>query len=361
MTYLDFNEITEQLDLLSFLDNEGIDYKESHGSSGEQVNLRTCPYCGNANWKVYANRTTGFGNCFRCNQTFNKLHLVKALLGDPSWSTVIELTKAVIADQGFVFKQKPVVEPVVEKQSVELPYSVSLPIGDSNLQYLEQRGIDIKIANYFDLRYCQDGEWQFKKDGQLHHQDFSKRVIIPIYDLNGDLVTFQGRDITGQAKRKYLFPSTLPSAGKFLYNGHNAFGASAVVLVEGVFDVFALKIAIDSDPRLRNVTPIGSFGKHLSSSEKVADDQLGQFIRLKQQGLTTVTIMWDGEFDALRAALRAGKSLQKIGLIVKIAFLPKGKDPNEVDSTTVVNALLDAQLLTAANCVKWTLNNPYVE
>lgn len=44
----------------------------------------------------------------------------------------------------------------------------------------------------------------------------------------------------------------------------------------------ALKIAMDAEPALRDVVPIGPFGKHLSNSPG-ADDQLAKFLRLKNE------------------------------------------------------------------------------
>ena len=86
-----------------------------------------------------------------------------------------------------------------------------------------------------------------KEDGDVWYQDFSSRVIIPVYDLRGNLVTFQGRDITGKSDRKYLFPVGLPSTGRFLFNGHVAFnGCREILIGEGAFDVMAQQKAIDA-------------------------------------------------------------------------------------------------------------------
>jgi DNA primase len=59
---------------------------------------------------------------------------------------------------------------------------------------------------------------------------------------------------------------------------------------------------------------------------------------MQDRGLKSVTIMWDGEKSALKSAGKACELLKGIGLKVYIALLPKGKDPNEVDATTVRRA-----------------------
>jgi DNA primase len=243
-----------------------------------------------------------------------------------------------------------------------MPPSFALPTHDGrNLLYLDKRGVTNEWAQYFHLRFCEEGWWNFKReDGTTGGQRFDNRLLIPVYDLDGTFVTFQGRDVSGEnVEKKYLFPSGLPGTGRFLLNGQNALNRSQVVMVEGFFDVAATKIAFDDDPELRLVEPVGSFGKHLSGGHDDGNDQIGRFLTLKRSGLKQVTIMWDGEVKALEAAIGAGQMLQKIGLAVKIALLPAGCDPNEVPAEVVRKTFWDARPLTAAQIVKWKLNNPY--
>ncbi len=86
-------------------------------------------------------------------------------------------------------------------------------------------------------------------------QKGERRLLIPVYDLDGKLVTFQGRDIIGDQDAKYLFPPALPGTGRFLYNGHNAVRARRIAMGEGAFDVFSLKAAIDGESDLRDIVP----------------------------------------------------------------------------------------------------------
>lgn len=142
-------------------------------------------------------------------------------------------------------------------------------------------------------------------------------------------MSFQGRDITGTADRKYLFPNGFASTGEHLYNGHNVRGTDTVVLGEGVFDVVAIKIAFDEEQDLRHIVPIGSFGKHLALG------QIAKFRTLAERGVKNVVIMWDGELEATKDAIRAGLKLIGLGFNVKIASLPNGCDPNEISAANV--------------------------
>jgi DNA primase len=359
----ELNELLERVDLEFFLDFEGIDYKATTGHSGEQFNVRECPVCGASKWKVYLNADTGLGNCFSgsCQATFNKFSFIKAHIGAGGPREVEDHLKSLARELGWRPKRK-IEYAVQEETACKLPASIELPTEDGqNLLYLEKRGFDAEIARYFHLRYCHEGFHVYKKpDGTNGVQNFSGRVIIPVYDLDGDLVTYQGRDVTGDSEKKYLFPSALPGTGRFIYNGHNANHARRIVIAEGAFDVAAVKRALDQAEDLRDVVPVGTFGKHLSASSS-GNDQYGRFMRLAQTGLQEAVIMWDGEAKVIKDAIKAGELLMRVGIAIRIALLPPGKDPADVDVATVQRCYREAVPLTPRQIVKWRLKPPYRE
>lgn len=361
MTRLSFEEIEEELDFEFFLDRESVSYKQGRGVSGMQFNIKTCPSCDDSRWRTYLGAETGRGNCFVCGRGFNKLSFIHAYLGNDkdNWGDTMRYVNELLREQGWRPKRQ--VMAATFDDEVTLPTSIALPTEDGgNLVYLEQRGFDGEIARYFGLRYCQFGWWKYKDENGINAtQNFSNRVIIPVYDLDGKLKTFQGRDIIGNSDRKYLFPKELPGTGRYLLNGHNVLATDSACMGEGAFDVAAIKIAFDEAPDLRHVVPIGSFGKHLSYGSEVGDDQLGRFNQLRARGLKYVTIMWDGEEKALIAALNAAKLLTGIGLVVRVALLPPGKDPNEISAEEVRKAYYEAKVWSPALDVKWRLRNPY--
>jgi len=355
---MDFAEIEENLDMEFFCETEKIPYRKSRGVNGLQLNIKTCPACGDSRYRTYFGLETGRGNCFVCGRGFNKVSFVYEYK-DRIWSDALRLCNELLSEQGWRPKREAVV--AVEPGEVELPYSQPLPLPTGeNLAYLINRGFDDDISRYLALRWCEFGWYKYKdEDGLEKTQDFSGRIIIPVFDINGVLRTFQGRDITGKSDRRYLFPKMLPGTGRYLYNAHNVIATDHVVMGEGVFDVAAIKMALDTDPSLRHIVPIGSFGKHLSYGAVDGTDQLGQFIILKKRGVTTVTIMWDGERAALASALSAAKLLAGIGLKVRIATLPKDKDPNEVTPDVVVKTFYQASAWSPSLDIKMRLRNPY--
>jgi DNA primase len=356
MSKIDNTELQEALDTIdmeAWLDAEGVRYRSTRGKSGAQFNVKECPVCGNSKYKVFLNQENGLGNCFHgdCETKFNKWKFIHATLGGTARAT-IEHIKHFARTQGW--RPKRVKSAATSEGTLTLPASIALPHNGRNLKYLDNRGITGDVAAYFELRFSHNGKFPYLDTaGEPMEQDYTNRVIVPIFDLEGQLVSFQGRDITGTADRKYLFPPGFASTGSVLYNGHNAHGAEQVVIGEGVFDVAAIKIALDGDMALRDVVPVGTFGKHLSYG--TADSQLARLLQLKEEGLGMITIMWDGEAKAIVDAVDAGLMLRGAGFMVRIAILPKDKDPNEVPPDVVRRAFYHATPLTPGSATKLKL------
>ena len=337
-----------ELDIEQFFDIEGIAYRRTTGKSGLELNVRECPMCGSNEWKVYVNPKNGLGNCFAgshpVDKQFNKLRFVQQHSG--LYGTALNrYVDNQLLEQGWRPKPKETkLESTVDlKQEVVLPPHYILPLPDGRLpDYLAARNVSAELVRYFDLRFIVNGiHAYFDFNKKVATQDFSMRVLIPVYNLVGELCTFQGRDVTGTAIKKYLFPSSMPASGRYLYNGHNAFGKSTVVVLEGVFDVFAVKRAMFSDESLReHVEPIGTFGMHLSGGMGTeTQDQIGSFLALKSAGLRNVILMWDSEKKAINNTIKSAKKLRSIGLNVKIAAFDKeGQDAGESSDADILKA-----------------------
>lgn len=348
----DLGELLDAVDIESWLDSQGIDYRVGRGSSGRQLNIRECPTCGNSQWKAYLNADSGLGNCFAGGhppgESFNKWKFIRAFLGEASGRQVIEHIKAHVESRGWIAKRTTSV--VVQKPvELKLPDSFELPYGGQNIQYLVNRGITDAVTAYLHLRYCHKGWFGYTLDGAEKWMKFDERVLIPVFDLDGKMVNFQGRDITGAQEPKYQFPPGLQSTGTHLLNGMNAKGTKRIAIGEGAFDIAALKLALDGDQSLRDVVPVGTFGKHLSSGSP--ESQESKFAVLRERGVEEATFFWDGEIPATDAAVKAGFLLKKLGLRVRVAMLPKDKDPNEVSASVVREAFYQAVPLTMSSAV----------
>lgn len=345
----DLKELLVDLDFEQWLDTENITFRRGGMSKrGREVNIRDCPVCGSSGWKVYFNLGTNVGKCFAGDHPeeiqFNKLVFMKHHSGK-SRRDFEEYVKNALLEQGWAPKR----EELILKSDVELetplvlPRHYMLPIEGQLPTYLAERKVTPELARYFDLRYCVEGKHAFVDPytDKVRGQDFGMRILLPIYNLDGVMKTFQGRDVTGEAERRYLFPITLPASGKFLYNGHNAKSKHTVVVSEGAFDVINIKRALFDEESLREaVEPIGTFGMHLSGDTvQDEEDQIGAFLTLKAHGLKNVIMMWDSEKQALRNTMRASRRLQSIGLNVKVACLGvEGLDPGDATPEQIIRA-----------------------
>lgn len=349
----DLQELLTQLDMQTWLDSQGIDYTVTRGRSGRQLNVHVCPTCGNSDKKVYLNAETGAGNCFGGShppgENFSKWKFVRAFLGDVPGGEVVRHIQAHVEARPWTTKA-PEVTQVAQPIKLVLPDSYVLPQGRQNLSYLIKRGITPEVTQEFHLRYCHSGFFPYEVDGQPKKMWFNERVLIPVFDLQGVMVTFQGRDVTGNRDPKYLFPPGLAATGNHLLNGHNVRNARRIVVGEGAFDVMATRLAFMTDPALGDVIPVGTFGKHLSYGP--GDTQEQKFLELAKRGVTDVTFLWDGEVRATEDAVEAGLRLRGWGFNVRIGMLPPMKDPNEVSADVVCKTYHQAIPLTPASAVQ---------
>lgn len=346
-----------KIDIETFLDREGVDYKPSYGTKGLQLNLSECPKCGEGGRKTYINAETGLGNCFHgsCGEKFNKFKLLRAVSG-LSGAEFDTFVRSVAQEQGWMPKKE---RPDLIQADLKLPTKiVPLPVNGQNLQYLQDRGVSLDSCKWFNLSYCHGGWWGYTlSDGAERWVSYDKRVIIPIADLEGKLVSFQGRDVTGEQEPKYLFPVGFAVAGSHLYNGHNFQDGVThhAVVGEGAFDALAIHQAIEGEKGCEGLLGLATFGMHLSGGP---GGQIEKFTQLRERGLKTVTFMWDGEGKALAYAVKAGLLLRGIGLSVRIARLPAGYDPAQgpdkkpTPPSLVRKAIFEATLLTNLSAIR---------
>lgn len=339
----------KELDFELFLQNEGIKYRRTVGKSGRELNIKECPICGNSHYKVYFNPKSGVGVCFAGShpqdEQLNKFVFLRAYSGlkGPDLRKYID---RLMLEQGWRPQEpeKPLERDLGLTNDITLPFHYKLPTESGELpQYLIDRNINAELCDYFDIRLCVDGKHAYvdPETDRVYSQDFSKRILIPVYDLDKKMRTFQGRDITGNSEKKYLFPSRLPASGRFLYNGYNAIGKPTVVVVEGVFDCWSVKRALMSELSLRDyVEPICTFGMHLSGSISFTqEDQLGTFLKLKHRGLKNIILMWDTEQQAIANTIKAAEKLTSIGLNVKIAFFDRdGQDAGDSSNAEIIKS-----------------------
>ena len=215
--------------------------------------------------------------------------------------------------------------------------------GVAGLAYLRGRGLSDETIASFSLGWSGDGRgalpgelakhditaetlveaglMRAADDGRPPREQFYNRVMFPIRDRTGRVVSFGGR-ILGDGQPKYVNGPETPVFAKrrMLYGLHVARAAAragqAVVVVEGYMDVIALHQAGFAGA----VAPLGT---------ALTSEQLEELWRLSPSPI----LCFDGDSAGSRAAARAAETalpLVSAERSLRFLTLPAGEDPDSL-------------------------------
>jgi len=201
--------------------------------------------------------------------------------------------------------------------------------------FLEKRGLSMAVINHFGLGYAPNNAFMLhdhlKKLGYTDEEMvvgflcgkndkgvydyYRNRVIFPIIDTVGNVIAFGGR-VLDDSKPKYLNTSDTPAFKKsknlFALNFAKNHCEKQLVLCEGYMDVIALHAAGIENA----VATLGT---------AITPEQARIFSRYTKK----VVISYDSDEAGQRAADKAFKLLQEVGVDVKILKMRDAKDPDE--------------------------------
>ena len=249
-----------------------------------------CPFCNHHKQKLQVNTETQKWHCWTCNSGGKKLtSLLKKLDVDRK---TISIIREIYGDSNY----NPQLEDADTKVYISLPKEfISLnespkgfnPEYKHAIHYLSERGIGIKEIIKYNIGYCKEGL-------------YSRRVIIPSYDINGQLNYFVSRSYYSEEKMKYKNP---PISKNIICFDSQVNWNEPIILCEGVFDAITIK---------RNAIPLlGKFPSKLLVE------------KIFMSGITDIIISLDN--DAINEALKAAEYFRKNGIHVKMMYL-KDKD-----------------------------------
>ena len=229
--------------------------------------------------------------------------------------------------------------------------NINTTSGINALKYLENRGITKDIIKEFNIGLALDKKDDLynillKKNYSLEeisdlglvnkinlnvYDTFINRIMIPIENLQGNVVGFTGRIYNGEEDTaKYLNTkeTKIFKKGSILFNYHNARNAiretKVVVVVEGNMDAITL-----SAKGIKNVVALMG----------VAMSQV-QIDTLKKLNVPII-LMLDNDSAGLEATLKNGELLRKAGVDTLVVRLSDAKDPDEYIRLKGVEALKD--------------------
>lgn len=265
------------------------------------VNIN-CPFpeCSDHNWHCGVNLESSMFNCYICG---NSGHFTKLItkLENCSFSEAETLYRTLLDSKTYW------ANPAETQRSDLTPISTHPPLESTNvfpqihIDYLQNRGLNPQgVIKKYKLRACSNiGKYKF-------------RIIIP-YFLNGRLVTFTSRDVTGQGIPYKDCPpeeSIIP-VKETLYNIDTV--RDQILIVEGPGDVWK----------------IGD-GAVATSTANYNFKQIEMLKKLKIKGVKNIFIMFDAEEQAIQKAEKLAKELESIYDHVEVLKLSSPGDPGEM-------------------------------
>jgi hypothetical protein len=217
----------KQFDILKFCEEHRVSYADpshKHWRVG-WVNIE-CPFCsGNPGYHLgFSKEGNGF-NCFRCgsHSTFEVLE------------TLLNVSKEEVGRvwRGYIGRPVRALDrtrrALKRGKKVKLPLSTG-PLSDRHRNYLKARGFNAETL---------EEEWGLLGTGPIGPYKF--RIIAPIYH-RGELVSYQGRDITDKSDLKY---KACPQEEEVMDHNHTLYGIDNaiepwIVVVEGITEVWRL-------------------------------------------------------------------------------------------------------------------------
>lgn len=291
--------------VISFLTKYKIPFKML--SAGRECSLN-CLWHDDYKNKLSINVHTGLFQCFVCGEKGRFIDIAQQVYLKKRIATAT-------GDDLDLQLTTPASSPILEGDIV-IPYPEGyFPLFDIKpgitdkraLSYLHKRGITDAQIFYYKLGHCVGGI-------------LDKRVIVPILNVSGALLSYIARDYTGIKTPKVLTPPTIPGRHgikDYVFNLHNAAPLQHILIGEGVFD------AIKMGPRA-----VCLFGKTASSL------QIAKILNVKPQRISIV-LDPDAKLEANRLALQFVSHVPD----VRICYLPEGVDAGAATPLQLKEAL----------------------
>ena len=287
-------------------------------NNGEQT-IFTCPFCHHHKPKLQVHLELGHYHCWVCGVKGRTIvTLLKKLKIAPEIIAKFRTNKNNVLlnqnKQDSVEKSKELVS--LPKEFKPLYLKRDDPDYKHAIRYLFNRGITVQDILKYNIGYCDKGP-------------YSGMVIIPSYDIEGQLNFFVGRSYYPDATIRHKNPMVSKNIIGFeLFINWKL----PVVIVEGAFDAIAVK---------RNAIPL--FGKKIMTNLKE---------KILLEKVKTVYICLDQ--DAKQDSIKLSEFFSNHG--VKVHFVDlKEKDPSEIGFSKIQHILSNTKTFDFSDMIKLKL------
>jgi len=316
-SWVDFRAVKAAVSIQMVLDRYQINWLRKE--TGDLVGK--CPiHRGDGKRAFRVNVKKNIFNCFSCSARGNVIDLVAAMEQCSVRDAAVRLRDwfSVSMPTAGGHQQIPGPQRIIEPIKLGEQVAENKPLGfelkgiDPTHPYLANRGITRETAERF-------GAGFFPGKGTM-----SGRIVIPIHNEKGELVSYAGRAID-DSEPKYKFPAGFHKA-QVLFNFHRVVKEQnadrPVVLVEGFFDCMRVHEA--------GFPAVAIMGCSLSGAQE----------HLLASHCDRVIVMLDGDETGRRAANEISSRLAR-KMFVRIVDLDTGKQPDQLSYEEMNQYLAD--------------------
>lgn len=285
------------LDILTILREHQIpSWTEGKNVSPGWVNIQ-CPFCDDHSNHCGINPSKYYVHCWKCGR-----HSIKELL--------VALLNISYKQANEIIKENETYDPIhsYQQKRQNTNSTLHLPAGTGELKKMHK---DYLLSRNFDPEEI-SSKWKIKGTGVLG--PYSYRIIIPII-INGKLVSYQGRDVTGKSELRYMAcqPDDEVISHKSIVYGCDTVKDRKAIIVEGVFDVWRL-----------GTGTIATFGTSYSNAQ----------IKFINQIMDTAFLLFDpGDEQAAGKAYKLALQLSAIGTACELIELEDHDERDPADLT----------------------------
>ena len=310
-----------------------------------------CPFHKEKTPSFHVSESKGIFKCFGCGKAGNAVNF----LMEHEKLSYVEALRWLAAKYRIEIEEKPLTQEDILRQNERESILVANKFANDffikqlfetdegksvGLSYLHNRGIREDIIKKFGLGYCPSNNKTFsneaikkgfkpeilQKAGLINkgnYDNFTSRIVFPIYNLSGNVVGFSGRRISNDESiaKYYNTPDTeIFHKGQLLFGLFHSKKAilekDACYLVEGNLDVLAMH-------QMNVENAVASLGTSLTNDQ----------IALIKRFTKNIIILYDSDKAGIQAAMRGIDLLLQEGMNVKVVLLPEKHDPDSFSKT----------------------------
>lgn len=342
------NEVLEKANIVDIIDS----YVPLQKKGSDYVGV--CPFHDDHSPSMHVSTKLNIFKCFVCNTGGNVFSFVSKFENIPFVEAVKKVAQASGVDlkiEGITQRESKYKEEyeLMELSSKYYQNYLNTKDGLDAKKYLLSRGINEDIIKEYQIGLSPDNnelkdfleskkidlEMAFSigllnKSGINYFDMFSKRIMIPILDMYGNLAGYTARAYKEDSENKYINSkeSIIYRKSNILFNYYNAKDEARVkrelIIVEGNMDVILL-----GSHGIKNVCAL--MGVVLSKSQIESIKKLN----------SKIILMLDGDNAGKLATIKIGDELFKNNIDLYVVRLSKAKDPDEYIRSFGKEALLD--------------------